>query len=97
MRNIRVFLIIGLTVLIALNSFGQKNEYKEYKNEFSVKHYRDSIKYETYSPLQAGVLNFLVPTTGYHYIDEPKRGWCVLGTELIPLGIAFLWFCHVIW
>ena len=92
MKNIRVLLILGFAVMIALNSFGQKNEYKKFKNDYSVKQYRDSIKYEKYSPLQAGVFNFLIPTTGYHYIEEPKRGCRVLGTELIPLGIAFYGF-----
>jgi hypothetical protein len=92
MKSIRVRLILGFAILIALNSFGQKIEYKDCKNDFSVKHYRDSIINETYSPLTAGVINFLIPTSGYHYIKEPLRGWCVLGIELIPLGVAFYGF-----
>jgi len=82
-------MVLAFAIVIAINSFGQKNNYKEYKNDFSAKHYRDSITKERYSPFNAGMLNFLLPSTGYHYIEEPLRGWCVLGCELIPLSVAF--------
>lgn len=85
-------MILGFSILITLNSFGQKIKYKEYKNDFSTIHYRDSITNERYSPLRAGMLTFVIPSYGYFYVEEPLRGWCVLGIQLIPLSAAFLGF-----
>jgi hypothetical protein len=92
MKKIRALLLLGFAILIALNSFGQKIKYKDCKNDFSAKQYRDLITIKKYSPLTAGVVNILVPTLGYYYVEEPLRGVCVLGAALIPLGTAFYGF-----
>ncbi|MEA3317187.1 MAG: hypothetical protein U9R54_04460, partial [Bacteroidota bacterium] len=70
-------------------SFGQKIKYKDCKNDYSTKHYQYSIDNQKYSPLVAGILNYLIPSTGYYYIGEPLRGVCVIGGELITGSVFF--------
>ena len=85
----KTILLLGLTVLISTISYGQKVRYRDCKNNYSTKHYRDSIENQKYLPLAAGFLNYLIPSTGYYYIGEPLRGACVLGGELIT-GSVFI-------
>lgn len=81
-RNKTTLLLI-LLLFTTINLFSQKIRYRDYKNDFSTKQYRTKIKNQKYSPLLAGVCNYIIPSSGYFYVGEPVRGLCVLGSELI--------------
>lgn len=72
---------------MTLQSFGQKIKYKDYKNEVSTDNYSEIVKNPKYSPLVAGVCNYVIPSSGYFYVGEPLRGVTVLGSELITSSV----------
>lgn len=86
----KVILVLVAIFLLSTNSFGQKIKYKDYKNDYSTKTYPHSIQDQKYSPQVAGLLNYLIPSTGYYYIGEPLRGVCVLGGMLITVNVAIV-------
>lgn len=87
MTGNRITLILSLIFLFTLNSQGQKIRYKDFKNKVSVKNYRQKVENQKYSPVAAGVCNYLMPSVGYFYVDEPIRGLCVLGSELVTSSV----------
>ncbi len=87
--RIRLALLLGFVLLLEINSFGQKIKYKDFKNDVSTKNYQAIILNQKYSPLIAGVCNFVLPSAGYFYIGEPLRGGCVLGSELVTGSMFF--------
>lgn len=83
----KIALILIFILFMTFSSFGQKIMYKDYKNDISTKNYREKIETPKYSPLVAGVCNYVVPSSGYFYIGEPIRGACVFGSELVTSSL----------
>lgn len=75
--------------LLTFSCFGQKIKYKDYKDDISIKKYQETIKSPKYSPIVAGVCNYVFPSAGYYYVGEPIRGACVLGSQLLASGMFF--------
>jgi len=88
----KIALILIFIFSMTLCSFGQKIKYKDYKNDISIKKYRETIKTQKYSPIVAGVCNYVFPSSGYFYVGEPVRGTCVLGSELVTGSMFFYGF-----
>ena len=80
-------IILFLIILFSSSAYGQKIKYKNVKDSISLTNYRQKIENPKYSPLLAGVCNYLIPSSGYFYIGEPVRGLYVLGGELISGGV----------
>lgn len=72
---------------MTLVCFGQKIKYRDYKDDISLKNYRETIKNPKYSPIAAGLFNYVFPPAGYFYVGEPIRGACVLGSELVTSSV----------
>jgi hypothetical protein len=87
MTGNKITFFLSLIFLFTLNSYGQKIRYKDFKNEISTKNYRQTIENPKYSPMAAGVCNYLIPSSGYFYVGEPIRGACVLGSELVTSSV----------
>ncbi len=88
-RN-KVVLILIFTFAVSLCAFSQRIKYKDYKDDISVKNYREIVKNPKYSPTVAGIGNFMLPSSGYFYVGEPLRGVCVFGCELAT-GSVFIY------
>ena len=82
------FVLLGLMLVMATAAFGQKVSYRDIKKDFSNQRYFDSIAHYKYSPQKAALFNYLLPGMGYFYIDEPFRGSCVLGGQIIATGMV---------
>jgi len=85
----KITLIFILIFSFSLSSYGQKIRYKDFKNDISTKNYRQTIENPRYSPIMAGVCNYILPSSGYFYVGEPIRGACVLGSELVTSSVFF--------
>ncbi len=83
-------LISMVLFLITSNSFGQKINYQDIKNDFSTKNYNQKIDNPTYSPLAAGICNYFLPGLGHVYIQEPLRGACFFGGAMITSSITLV-------
>ncbi len=83
----KIAIILSIIFSFTLNSYGQKIRYNDFKNDISTKNYRLSIKNPRYSPVFAGILNYLIPSSGYFYVGEPIRGACVLGSEIATISV----------
>jgi hypothetical protein len=83
----KIALILIFIFSMTCSSFGQKIKYKDYKNDISTKNYREKIETPKYSPIVAGVCNYVFPSSGYFYIGEPIRGACVFGSELVTSSV----------
>lgn len=87
--NARFFsvLILFTLLLISLSSFGQRVRYRDYKNQVSLENYRQQINNPKYSPVAAGVLNYVFPAAGYIYVGEPLRAAGVFATQLVTFSV----------
>ncbi|MDG1057374.1 MAG: hypothetical protein P8H43_04895 [Crocinitomicaceae bacterium] len=79
-------ILIVITLMLGLTGFGQKNKYRDYKDDIPLKkEYKKQKK--KYSPFVAGIGNYVLPSSGYFYVGEPVRGACVLGSEVAAMGL----------
>lgn len=81
MNVLRIILFLAI-VASSTNIHAQKIRYRDVKNEFKTRDYRNLKGEKKYSPLAAAICNYAFPSVGYFYIDEPVRGSVVLGLEL---------------
>lgn len=81
MKKLKHLLAIILCLNFTAHLIGQKIKYNDVKNEFSTQDYKTKITNPKFSPFGAGVLNYLLPSTGYFYVGETSRGIVVLVTE----------------
>jgi len=82
-------ILIVITLMLGLTGFGQKNKYRDYKDDIPLKkEYKKQKK--KYSPFLAGIGNYVLPSSGYFYVGEPVRGACVLGSEAAALSLMVI-------
>lgn len=85
----RPYLVFVLFVflLIPFFSFGQRIRYRDYKNQVTLEGYRQQVQNPKYSPITAGVLNYVLPAAGYIYVGEPVRAAGVFAAELLTFSV----------
>jgi hypothetical protein len=75
------------SLLISSSSLGQRVKYRHCKNQVSLENYRQQAQNPKYSPVAAGVLNYLFPAAGYIYVGEPLRGAGVFAAEMATFSV----------
>lgn len=87
MNWIKFIFITSIVLLFTISSSGQRINYKESKDDYFIKNYRNTIVKQKYSPLAAGVCNYVFPAAGYLYVGEPLRAVAVFGGELVTSSV----------
>lgn len=87
MNWIKFIFITSIVLLFTISSSGQRINYKESKDDYFIKNYRNTIVKQKYSPLAAGVCNYVFPAAGYLYVGEPLRAVAVFGGELVTNSV----------
>lgn len=94
MKRTTILLLI-LILLFSTNTFAQQLKYRDIKNAYTTKNYRDKIEDPNYSPLITCVFNFFTPLASYYYLDETVRGVCVFGGQMIA-SAASIYGCVIV-
>jgi len=90
-------LVLLIILLIPFSSFGQMVKYRHCKNEVLLENYLQQVHDPKYSPVAAGVLNFVFPAAGYLYVGEPLRGAGVFAAELAAFSVFVMGISMSMW
>lgn len=92
MKGLNLFFLLACLLMFAVGAYGQRLHYRDCKKDISLSNYREIIVHERYSPLAAGLANYVFPSAGYFYVGEPLRGALVFGSEMLCTGVVLTGF-----
>ncbi|MGF7139276.1 hypothetical protein [Roseimarinus sediminis] len=92
MKRLNMFFLLACLLMFTVGAFGQRLHYRDCKKDITLNNYREIIVHERYSPLAAGLANYIFPSAGYFYVGEPLRGALVFGSEMLCTGVVLTGF-----